>query len=60
MSDFWSAWVMVLIVVNLGISLFLFLWAPRVMDATRTEIARSALPISATATVCTASTARRS
>jgi cytochrome c oxidase cbb3-type subunit 3 len=30
MSDFWSAWVIVLIVVNLGITLFLFLWAPRV------------------------------
>jgi cytochrome c oxidase cbb3-type subunit 3 len=30
MSEFWSAWVMLLIVVNLGITLFLFLWAPRV------------------------------
>lgn len=30
MTDFWSTWVMVLVVVNLGISLLLFLWAPRV------------------------------
>jgi len=30
MSDFWSAWVMVLVVVNLGITLFLFLWGTRV------------------------------
>lgn len=30
MSAFWSWWVMGLIVFNLGISFFLFLWAPRV------------------------------
>jgi len=30
MSEFWSAWVILLIVVNLGITLFLFLWGPRV------------------------------
>jgi len=29
-SPFWSAFVMALIVLNLGITLFLFLWAPRV------------------------------
>lgn len=29
MSDFWSWWVIVLIVFNLGISFFLFLWGPR-------------------------------
>lgn len=29
MSSFWSWWVMVLIVLNLGISFFLFLWGPR-------------------------------
>ncbi len=28
MSTFWSVWVMVLVVLNLGITLFLFLWAP--------------------------------
>lgn len=30
MSDFFSLWVMALVVVNLGITVFLFLWAPRV------------------------------
>lgn len=30
MSGFWSAWVIVLIVLNLGITVFLFLWGPRV------------------------------
>ncbi len=30
MSTFWSGWVILLIVFNLGITLFLFLWAPRV------------------------------
>ena len=30
MSGFWSAWVMLLIVVNLGITLFLFIWGLRV------------------------------
>ncbi|TAL81690.1 MAG: cytochrome-c oxidase, cbb3-type subunit III [Candidimonas sp.] len=29
MSNFWSWWVMVLIVVNLSVSFFLFLWGPR-------------------------------
>lgn len=29
MSIGWSIWVMVLVVINLGITLFLFLWAPR-------------------------------
>jgi len=30
MSDFFSMWVMVLVVFNLGLTVFLFLWAPRV------------------------------
>lgn len=30
MTPFWSAWIMFLIVFNLGITLFLFLWGPRV------------------------------
>ncbi len=30
MNGFWSAWVMFLVVLNLGITLFLFLWGPRV------------------------------
>lgn len=29
MSDGWSLWVMGLVVFNMGITLFLFLWAPR-------------------------------
>lgn len=29
MSDFWSWWVIVLIVFNLGLTFFLFLWGPR-------------------------------
>ena len=29
MSSFWSTWVMVLVVLNLGISFFLFVWGPR-------------------------------
>ncbi|QNK01196.1 cytochrome-c oxidase, cbb3-type subunit III [Dyella telluris] len=29
MSPFWSLWIMSLVVLNLGITLFLFLWAPR-------------------------------
>lgn len=37
MSGFWSAWVMLLIVVNLGITLFLFLWAPRVVIPTQPD-----------------------
>ena len=30
MSDFWSTWVAVLIVLNLGLVILLFVWAPRV------------------------------
>ena len=30
MTEFWSAWVMVLVTFNLGITVFLFLWGPRV------------------------------
>ena len=30
MNEGWSAWVMLLIVINLGVTLLLFLWAPRV------------------------------
>lgn len=30
MSTFWSVWVMFLVVLNLGITFFLFLWGPRV------------------------------
>ena len=30
MSDFWAGWVMVLVVINYGTILLLFLWAPRV------------------------------
>ncbi|MBS0325928.1 MAG: cytochrome-c oxidase, cbb3-type subunit III [Proteobacteria bacterium] len=30
MSAFWSAWIMGLVVLNLGITFFLFLWGPRV------------------------------
>lgn len=30
MSPFWSAWIMFLVVLNLGITLFLFLWGQRV------------------------------
>ena len=30
MSAFWSSWVKFLVVLNLGITLFLFLWALRV------------------------------
>jgi cytochrome c oxidase cbb3-type subunit III len=37
MSGFWSAWVILLIVVNLGITLFLFLWAPRVEIPTQAD-----------------------
>src|SRR5262245_15268966 len=37
MSDFWSGWVILLIVVNLGITLFLFLWAPRVEIPTQPD-----------------------
>ena len=37
MSDFFSMWVMVLVVVNLGITVFLFLWAPRVDIPTQAD-----------------------
>ncbi|MGH8802407.1 MAG: cbb3-type cytochrome c oxidase N-terminal domain-containing protein, partial [Casimicrobiaceae bacterium] len=37
MSGFWSAWVMVLVVFNLGITFFLFLWGPRVAIPTRAD-----------------------
>ena len=37
MTDFWSAWVMVLVVVNLGITLFLFLWGLRVDIPTQSD-----------------------
>lgn len=30
MNGFWSAWIMFLVVLNLGITFFLFLWGPRV------------------------------
>jgi cytochrome c oxidase cbb3-type subunit 3 len=30
MTSFWSAWVIVLVVLNLGVSLFLFIWGQRV------------------------------
>ncbi|MCC7079275.1 MAG: cytochrome-c oxidase, cbb3-type subunit III [Burkholderiales bacterium] len=37
MSAFWSSWVIVLIVLNLGISLLLFLWAPRAKVPTQAD-----------------------
>jgi cytochrome c oxidase cbb3-type subunit 3 len=37
MSDFWSGWVMLLIVLNLGIAIVLFLWAPRVEIPTQPD-----------------------
>jgi cytochrome c oxidase cbb3-type subunit 3 len=37
MSDFFSMWVMVLVVVTLGITVFLFLWAPRVDIPTQAD-----------------------
>lgn len=37
MSRFWSLWVMFLVVLNLGITLFLFLWAPRVKIPTQSD-----------------------
>ncbi|MGH8634707.1 MAG: cbb3-type cytochrome c oxidase N-terminal domain-containing protein [Burkholderiales bacterium] len=37
MSDFWSGWVMLLMVVNLGITLFLFLWGLRVAIPTQPD-----------------------
>ena len=37
MSRFWSGWVMFLVVLNLGITLFLFVWAQRLKIPTRTD-----------------------
>src|SRR6187431_1057986 len=37
MSRFWSAWVMCLVVLNLGITLFLFLWGPRLKIPTQPD-----------------------
>jgi cytochrome c oxidase cbb3-type subunit III len=37
MSGFWSAWVVVLVVINLGITVFLFLWGPRVAIPTQAD-----------------------
>ncbi|TBR39341.1 MULTISPECIES: cytochrome-c oxidase, cbb3-type subunit III [Dyella] len=37
MSLFWSLWIMFLIVLNLGITLFLFLWAPRAKIPVRAD-----------------------
>lgn len=37
MTAFWSAWVMLLITLNLGITLFLFLWGPRVAIPTQPD-----------------------
>jgi cytochrome c oxidase cbb3-type subunit 3 len=37
MSEFWSTWVIVLIVINLGITVLLFLWAPRVDIPTQAD-----------------------
>jgi cytochrome c oxidase cbb3-type subunit 3 len=37
MTDFWSAWVIALIVINLGITLLLFLWAPLVRIPTQPD-----------------------
>ena len=37
MSEFWSGWVMLLIVLNLGITLFLFLWGLRVDIPTQAD-----------------------
>lgn len=37
MSPFWSAWVMVLVVLNLGITLFLYIWGQRVRIPTLSD-----------------------
>ncbi|HMN43071.1 MAG TPA: cytochrome-c oxidase, cbb3-type subunit III [Povalibacter sp.] len=37
MSRFWSGWVMFLVVLNLGITLFLFVWAQRLKIPTRSD-----------------------
>lgn len=37
MTTFWSAWVIALIVINLGITFFLFLWGPRVEIPTQPD-----------------------
>lgn len=37
MSAFWSAWIMFLVVLNLGITLFLFVWAQRIEIPTQAD-----------------------
>jgi len=37
MSDFWSGWIMGLVVLNMGITLFLFIWAQRVQIPTQPD-----------------------
>ncbi len=37
MNAFWSAWVMLLVVLNLGVALFLFIWAQRVRIPTDSD-----------------------
>ena len=37
MNAFWSGWIMFLIVLNLGITLFLFIWAQRVQIPTQPD-----------------------
>ena len=37
MSEFWSTWVIVLVAINLGITVFLFLWGPRVEIPTQPD-----------------------
>ena len=37
MSRFWSGWVMFLVVLNLGITLFLFVWSQRLKIPTRSD-----------------------
>ena len=37
MSDFWSTWVIVLLVLNLALALFLFIWAQRVKIPTEPD-----------------------
>jgi cytochrome c oxidase cbb3-type subunit 3 len=37
MSEFWSTWVVVLVVINLGITVFLFLWGLRVAIPTQPD-----------------------
>ena len=37
MTDFWSTWVIVFIVISLGLTVFLFLWGPRVEIPTQED-----------------------